>query len=191
MIYSMTGYAAVQVDLGSASLDLELKSVNSRYLDIQFRIGEELRFLELPLRELISARIARGKVECRGGLSASHARGRNQTPDLGALEQLAKLQAVVRAVLPEAPALTVAEALRWPGVLAEESLSQETLQAQCLALAGRALEDFQATREREGGEDGRHDRRADDAHGATAGSGTAALAAGPGRLPGTPGDAIA
>ena len=150
MIHSMTGYAAAQIDLGSASLDLELKSVNSRYLDIQFRIGEELRFLEMPLRELVSARIARGKVECRGGLSASHTRGRNLAPDQGALEQLAKLQAAVRAVLPEAAALSVAEALRWPGVLAEESLSQELLQAQCLALAARALDEFQATRAREG-----------------------------------------
>jgi len=146
----MTGYAAVQIDLGSASLDLELKSVNSRYLDIQFRIGEELRFLEMPLRELISARIGRGKVECRGGLSASHTRGRNLAPDQGALEQLSKLQAAVRAVLPEAEALSVAEALRWPGVLAEETLSQEILQAQCLALAAQALDDFQATRAREG-----------------------------------------
>jgi len=146
----MTGYAAVQIDLGSASLDLELKSVNSRYLDIQFRIGEELRFLEMPLRELISARIGRGKVECRGGLSASHTRGRNLAPDQGALEQLAKLQAAVRAVLPDAAALSVAEALRWPGVLAEESLSQEFLQAQCLALAAKGLAEFQATRSREG-----------------------------------------
>jgi len=150
MIRSMTGYAAVQIDLGSASLDLELKSVNSRYLDIQFRIGEELRFLEMPLRELISARIGRGKVECRGGLSASHTRGRNLAPDRGALEQLSRLQAAVRAVLPEAGALSVAEALRWPGVLAEETLAQELLQGQCLALAAQALDDFQATRAREG-----------------------------------------
>ena len=150
MIHSMTGYAAVQIDLGSASLDLELKSVNSRYLDVQFRIGEELRFLEMPLRELVSARVARGKVECRGGLSASHTRGRNLAPDQGALEQLAKLQAAVRAALPDAQALSVAEALRWPGVLAEESLAQEMLQAHCLALAARALDEFQATRAREG-----------------------------------------
>ena len=150
MIHSMTGYAAVHSDLENASLDLELKSVNSRYLDIQFRVGEELRFLEMPLRELIAARIGRGKVECRGGLSASHARGRNQAPDLHALEQLSRLQAAVRAALPDAQPLSVAEALRWPGVLADESLAQETLQAQCLALAARALDEFQATRVREG-----------------------------------------
>ena len=51
MIHSMTGYAAASRDLGSAVLNLELKSVNSRYLDIGFRLGEDLRFLEMPLRE--------------------------------------------------------------------------------------------------------------------------------------------
>ena len=147
----MTGYAAVQCDLGTASLDLELKSVNSRYLDIQMRIGEELRFLEMPLRELISARIGRGKVECRGGLNPTGNRGRSLAPDPAALEQLEKLQAAVRAALPEAQPLSVVEVLRWPGVLAEASVPQESLQRECLALAGRAIDEFQATREREGG----------------------------------------
>ena len=59
MIHSMTGYAAASRDLGSAVLNLELKSVNSRYLDIGFRLGEDLRFLEMPLRERIAERIAR------------------------------------------------------------------------------------------------------------------------------------
>ena len=58
MIHSMTGYAAASRDLGSAVLNFEIKSVNSRYLDIGFRIGEDLRFLEMALRERISERVA-------------------------------------------------------------------------------------------------------------------------------------
>ncbi|HUW38729.1 MAG TPA: YicC/YloC family endoribonuclease [Rhodocyclaceae bacterium] len=150
MIQSMTGYAAVQRDLGLAVLHLELKSVNSRYLDINFRIGEELRFLEMPLRELIAARIGRGKVECRGTLASIAAVPREQAPHAGLLEQLGKLQAAVRAVLPEAAPLSVAEVLRWPGVLADQSLPQEALQAECLALAATAIDEFIATRAREG-----------------------------------------
>jgi len=150
MIHSMTGYAAVQRDLGLAILHLELKSVNSRYLDIGFRIGEELRFLEMPLRELISARISRGKVECRASLASSSAVPRELAPHAPLLGQLGKLQAAVRAVLPEAEPLSVAEVLRWPGVLADQSLSQETLQAECLALATVAIDEFVATRAREG-----------------------------------------
>lgn len=150
MIYSMTGYAAVQRDLGPAILNLELKSVNSRYLDISFRIGEELRFLEMPLRELIATRVGRGKFECRGGLMPSSVGPRNLSANREMLHQLAALQGKVRAVMPDAPLLTTADILRWPGVLAEQALSQETLQAECLALAALALDEFVATREREG-----------------------------------------
>ena len=152
MIHSMTGYAAVQRDLGPATLHLELKSVNSRYLDINFRIGEELRFLEMPLRELIAARIGRGKFECRGGLmpssAAAGARELAANPQL--LAQLASLQDTVRGALPEAAPLSVAEVLRWPGMLGDQTIAQETLQAECLALAATALDEFVATRMREG-----------------------------------------
>ena len=65
MIYSMTGYAAKTLDIERGTLQLELKSVNSRYLDFQFRVSEDLRALEMPLRELLAARLTRGKVECR------------------------------------------------------------------------------------------------------------------------------
>ncbi|MBI3524005.1 MAG: YicC family protein [Betaproteobacteria bacterium] len=152
MIHSMTGYAVVQRDLGPAILHLELKSVNSRYLDIGFRVGEELRFLEMPLRELIAARIGRGKFECRGGLmpsaGGSNARELAANPEL--LAQLADLQSQVRAVLPQAAPLSVGEILRWPGMLGDQSVAQATLQTECLALAAKALDEFVATRAREG-----------------------------------------
>ncbi len=154
MIHSMTGYAAVQRDLGPAILHLELKSVNSRYLDIAFRIGEELRFLEMPLRELIAARVGRGKFECRGGLmpsqptSAASVRELAANPEL--LAQLATLQGKVLAALPEAAPLSVAEVLRWPGMLGDQTVDQASLQAECLALAATALDEFVATRAREG-----------------------------------------
>jgi len=146
----MTGYAAVQRDIGPAILHLELKSVNSRYFDINFRMAEELRFLEMPLRELISARVSRGKIECRTNLGSSTFVPRELAPNEALLGQLAKLQETVRAFLPGAAPLSMAEALRWPGVLADQELPQETLQAEFLALATTALDEFLATREREG-----------------------------------------
>ena len=75
MICSMTGYAVKTRDIERGSLQLELKSVNSRYLDFHFRITEELRSLEMPLREMLSARLSRGKVECRLTFNAAAARG--------------------------------------------------------------------------------------------------------------------
>ena len=64
-IYSMTGYAVVTKELPHGSLNLELRSVNNRYLDIQFRLPDELRSLEAAMREFLTSRLNRGKVECR------------------------------------------------------------------------------------------------------------------------------
>lgn len=150
MIYSMTGYASVQRDLGSTNLHLELKSVNSRYLDINFRLGEELRFMEMPLRELIAARAGRGKFECRGGLVPSLGGPRELAPSQEMLKQLSTLQGKVHSVLPAAPPLSVADILRWPGVLGDQTLAQDVLQAECLTLAATALDEFVAMRAREG-----------------------------------------
>lgn len=152
MIYSMTGFAALQRDLGPVILHLEFKSVNSRYLDINFRLGEELRFLEMPLRELIASRVGRGKFECRGNLALAPAAGsaRDLAPNPQLLQQLATLQEQVRIALPQATPLTVAEILRWPGVMVEQTISPATLQAECLVLAADVLNEFIATRAREG-----------------------------------------
>ena len=88
-----------------------MKSVNSRFLDIFFRCGEELRFLEMPLRELLSARIHRGKLECRVNLLAQAAAPRERTPNRAAIEQLAAMERAVREALPGAVPLSVAEVL--------------------------------------------------------------------------------
>ncbi|MDB5887719.1 MAG: YicC family protein [Rhodocyclales bacterium] len=150
MVYSMTGYAAVTRNLGSVSLQLELRSVNSRYLDPTFRIPEELRFAEPMLRDLIGASLTRGKVECRANLQAAT----QGTPELAVntemLQRLAGAQAQVRALLPEAAPLSSGEILRWPGVMVEETLSQETLAEAMTALGKKALEELRASRAREG-----------------------------------------
>jgi uncharacterized protein (TIGR00255 family) len=149
-IHSMTGYAAHEHDLGPVRLALELKSVNGRFLDLNFRCSEELRFLEMPLRERLTAAIARGKVDCRLYLQASTAAMPKQTPNLALVAQLAVLQDEVRGVLPAAAPLSVADVLRWPGVLATEAVTPEQLQSETLALLDAALAEFVASRAREG-----------------------------------------
>jgi uncharacterized protein (TIGR00255 family) len=152
MIHSMTGYASASRDMGSAVLNFEIKSVNSRYLDIGFRINEDLRFLEMALRERISDRVGRGKIEVRGYLQsqAGQGGGRRQLPEAAALAELARLQDEVRSALPQAAPLSVAEVLRWPGVLSEDSLSAEQLQGAGLELFSGLLDEFIASRNREG-----------------------------------------
>ena len=150
MIYSMTGYAAGNRDLGYAVLSIEVKSVNSRYLDIAFRIGDELRQLELKLREQISNAIRRGKIECRVYLQAGAGAVRDSTPDAARLAQLAAQQLVVQQTFPQASPLSVAEVLRWPGVLAEQQLDPALVETECLALMAALLTELLASRAREG-----------------------------------------
>jgi len=149
-IQSMTGYAALDRDLGALRLAIELKSVNGRFLDLNFRCAEELRFLEMPLRERLTAAIGRGKVDCRLYLQANNAAAPRLDANLALVEALAALEAEVRGVLPSAAPLTVADVLRWPGVLVSEAIAPERLQAECLTLFEAVLAEFIASREREG-----------------------------------------
>ncbi len=150
MICSMTGYAVKTCDIEHGTLQLELKSVNSRYLDFHFRVSEDLRALEMPLRELLASRLARGKVECRLAFNGSAARA-DQLELNG--ELLATLQALndrVRRQMPEARALSVNDVLRWPGMFGEQSVDYAALGPQVLALAREVLAEFSASRGREG-----------------------------------------
>lgn len=150
MIYSMTGYAAKTREVAGGSLHLELRSVNSRFLDIHFRIVDDLRVLEPALREAITAKLARGKVELRLNLVASQTQNRQLAINADLLTQLQALEGQVRQTLPNAAALSVAEVLRWPGMLGEPEVDTAALHAAVQATLKEALEDFTASRAREG-----------------------------------------
>jgi len=144
----MTGYAAVSAGSPRGTLSLELRSVNSRFLDLQFRIADELRAHEPVLRELIAARVARGKVDCRLSFTLG---GENPSPRLNsqALERLRALADAARKAFPDAAPLRIADLLRWPGVIAEDA-DEESLRAAVSGLCRRALDELVATRAREG-----------------------------------------
>lgn len=150
MILSMTGYAVQTLEAGAARLNLELRSVNARFLDLSFRLADELRLAEPQLREAIGARLARGKVECKLYWQASSGPTTELALNGPLIEQLQGAQATLRARFPEAAPLSVGEILRWPGMLAENGPDFESLLGQVSALAQRALDDMVASRAREG-----------------------------------------
>src|SRR5678815_1745712 len=146
----MTGYAAASADSPRGRLTLELRSVNARFLDVQFRIAEELRALEPVLREQIGARVSRGKVDCRFFLGESPGGGKPQRLNAEALARLRALAEEARAAFPEAPPLRIGDVLRWPGVIAEEPADEETLRKLSIELCSQALGELIAARGREG-----------------------------------------
>lgn len=150
MICSMTGYAVRTLDVERGTLQLELKSVNSRYLDFHFRVAEDLRALEMPLRELLASRLTRGKIECRLNLNAGSGQGDSLQLNQALLATLQDLDAGVRRQMPEAKSLSVGEVLRWPGMLGDQSLNVAALTPRIMAMANEVLGEFTASRQREG-----------------------------------------
>ena len=147
-VASMTGYAvrSAATDLGTVTV--ECRSVNGRFLDLNLRVAEELRFCEPRLRETVQKHVARGKMEVRVSLVAD---GLAQTSvQAEALKRVLVLQEAVRAVAEHASPLNVYQLLNMPGVVVGETPDRDRVAADVEALLTSALADFRSTREREG-----------------------------------------
>ena len=156
-VYSMTGYASVQhsapATAGSSEsrslpaqrLGLEIRSVNSRFLDLSFRLPDELRSFEPALRELITQNIKRGKVEVRAVSDSAEASVAE--PQAAALQRLLSLQDKVQTWLPGARDLSVADVLR---LAAQERSSGVVGEEILMPLAQQAVQALLSAREREG-----------------------------------------
>ncbi|MBM3386423.1 MAG: YicC family protein [Betaproteobacteria bacterium] len=151
----MTGYASVQHSLPPADaqsplppvrLGLEIRSVNSRFLDLSFRLPEELRQIEPGLRELVTRQLRRGKVEVRASFDTGDTSGVG-TPSAQTLQRLATLQDKIKDWLPEARPLSVADVLR---LSTGNSSPLNVEPAAWLALAQESIEALRAARQREG-----------------------------------------
>jgi uncharacterized protein (TIGR00255 family) len=149
MIFSMTGFATASTELDSGSLTLELRAVNHRYLDIQVRMPDDLRGFEGMLREAITAQLQRGKVECRINYVARSSQF-GSTLNSTLLGQLIAWNNEVRAALPDARSLGVAEILHWNGMLESPAVSADELRTALLDLMQNVLQEFSAARAREG-----------------------------------------
>jgi uncharacterized protein (TIGR00255 family) len=149
IVASMTGFAAAQSATAAGTLTAEIRSVNSRFLDLSLRCGDELRAAEAAVRERIAAKLARGKVECRLWLQRDAAAGAPQLNPI-ALAQLATLATQVQATLPQVAPLRLADALAWPGVVETPQTDADQWVQAALSAVDAALDGVLATRAREG-----------------------------------------
>ncbi|RTR04357.1 YicC/YloC family endoribonuclease [Halomonas nitroreducens] len=149
MVHSMTAFSRQDRDADWGRLQLELRSVNQRYLEPHFRLPETLRDLEPGFRDALRSRLARGKVECQlrfdpadgdSGLAVNRPR----------LEALAAALGEVRKTVPTAAMPDALSLLDHPGVLDTPGPDMEAIKAEARALFGAALDDLVAGRAREG-----------------------------------------
>lgn len=152
MIKSMTGFANGSAEYGSKRLYIELRAVNHRYLDIQFKMPEDLRHLEGALREAVSAHAARGKIECRIQLRHGEQAGGEQELRLNKklVARLAKINKKICEKHPDINRLGVADILAFPGVLSAPAEETGDLDEAVLRLINEVLLAFNQARSREG-----------------------------------------
>ncbi|SDW30283.1 YicC/YloC family endoribonuclease [Nitrosomonas communis] len=150
MIASMTGYAVMSKEIAHGSLTLELRSVNNRYLDIQFRLPDEFRLLEPAMRELLNTQLKRGKIDCRLTFMPYAKVDLPQQLNEPLLSKLIELNNTVKSALSDAKSLTVADILSWPDILKSDMASTPALHEACMELLQATLNEFIATRVREG-----------------------------------------
>jgi uncharacterized protein (TIGR00255 family) len=157
-VYSMTGYASAQHSTASTTqetdaknapsghLGIEIRSVNSRFLDVSFKLPEDLRQFEPALRDLLLAKLKRGKVEVRAAFDNGTA-GSITEPSPRLLQRLNSVQDSVKSWLPQATALSVADVMR---LAATEQAVARDWSAEVLPLADKVLISLLGARQREG-----------------------------------------
>ncbi len=158
-VYSMTGFASGRQSPpgdpasrtahndATARLVVELRSVNSRFLDLSFRLPDELRQHEPALRAALTQRLKRGKIELRATIEGRENTNLNDPP-VALLQRLTNLQDRVRSWLPDALPLSVADIIRIAG--ATDVANEQVLADSVLPLAQQVLDELLAARAREG-----------------------------------------
>lgn len=150
MTVSMTGFAAKEFSSAQGILMLELKSVNSRYLDLQFKLDDCCRAFEFGLREIIKATLQRGKVECKLQFVPKGLEVQSVNVNQAVIATLNELSQQIQNAMPEVKPLSVNEVLNWPEVLVQSKLDIGALEADATKLVSETLVVLQEVRQAEG-----------------------------------------
>jgi len=150
MIFSMTGFAASERAITNGVLIVELRSVNHRYLELQLKLDDNLRAFEPLVRELVMAKLGRGKVECRLSLMQRIDQASQAELDDSILQQLAKMTTRIQQHFPQSQPLSVADILHWPGVVMSDGTDNAMLGDEIRVSLTQVLQELADSRSREG-----------------------------------------
>jgi uncharacterized protein (TIGR00255 family) len=147
----MTGFARQSAETEAGTLTWELRTVNHRYLDIAFKLPEELRPKEQEFKRRVRAVLGRGKVECSLHLARSPADENNLQVNMELVGLLRKRVTEIATALHDTQLLNPIDVLRWPGVISEPAIDTEPLYDDAAALLDTALQAMTEMRRAEGG----------------------------------------
>ncbi len=150
MAFSMTAFSRRDRDTQWGGVAWELRSVNHRYLEVTFRLPEELRSLEPQVRNLVNQRISRGKVDCALRFQPKDLVAGEVELNQTLVDRIVELGERIQETAIGASPLRVIDVLRWPGVLKTAEVDVDTLGQLALELLSEALDELVETRHREG-----------------------------------------
>lgn len=150
MLRSMTGFARVEDTCEHGNLSWELRSVNHRYLEVGFRLPDEIRKLEPRLRGYLQAKLARGKIDGVFNCQPEDHHVSNLEVNETLLESLLRQIARVNDALPHHAPATAIDVLAWPGLMQTAQTDTESLHAACYELFTSAVDQLVETRADEG-----------------------------------------
>lgn len=150
MLNSMTGFAREVMETAYGTLTCELRTVNHRYLDVQFRLPDELKPQEIALRSKIAAVLNRGKAECSLHLRRGSDSQGGLTLNRELLAEIAARVDELGTVMTSVQAVDPVDVLRWPGVVVEPEIDAAPLLRDATALLEKTLDALQLMRSSEG-----------------------------------------
>lgn len=150
MVLSMTGFASREYNTSDGILLLELRSVNHRYLELQLKLDDNLRGFESTIRELIQAKLGRGKVDCRLSLMRNNALQSPSILNHSLLQQIAESANTAAQYFPHTQTVNMLEILQMPGVMQNAMLDAEALEHDLKTVLSATLDDLIAAKAREG-----------------------------------------
>ena len=150
MLHSMTGFARESAESPIGTLTWEIRAVNHRYLDVQFKLPEDLRPKEQVFRQQASSSLGRGKIECALYFRRAFDQDSEMQINTDLVELIGHRISDLTAKLPNVAAVNPIEILRWPGVVQQSELDVEPLFAEAGQLLDKALAAIGEMRSNEG-----------------------------------------
>ena len=146
---SMTAFARSTMDFDWGSVTCELRSVNHRFLETNFRLPETMREVEMPLREIARKKLNRGKVDCAVQVNFNHKDSSIQA-DIALARQYIDIAEKLAAELQDPAPISPMEIMRWPGILKDQDIDSKALHQAAIETMANTVEQLLDSRQREG-----------------------------------------
>jgi uncharacterized protein (TIGR00255 family) len=149
MIRSMTAFATNEIQVANLTISCELRSVNHRYLDVSLKLPDRLRFAEVDVRSIISAKVNRGKIECALSYKKQD-KQQSFTVDPDAVAALIAATKLIEQQMYSSMSFSALDILSFPGIQQESELDKANLSTGINSLVTATVKQLLETRAREG-----------------------------------------